>query len=135
LKIAVELARRPAIQVILSGGAVSPRSLSCEGTLVDPVFERCHVQKAFLSCRALDSKRGLSEANVEQAALKRKIISLADQIILLADHTKIGVKSSYFFARLKDVDTLITNRRPEKTVKQTLKKSGGKVVLPKEERA
>lgn len=132
LKVAVELARRPSIQVILSGGAVSPRSLSCQGSLADLILERCHVQKAFLSCRGLDAKRGLSEANVEQAALKQKITTLADQTILLADHTKATVKSSYFFAKLTDVDVFITDRNPGNAVKKTLEKGGGKLILPKE---
>ena len=125
LKVAVELARRPAIQVILVGGVVSHRSLSCQGALADQLLESYHVQKAFMSCRGLDAERGLSEANVEQAGLKRKIATnLADQTIVLADHTKMGLKSSYFFARLEDVDLLITDRLPEKSVKQTLRKGG-----------
>ncbi len=134
LKVAVELARRPAVQVILSGGAVNHRSLSCQGSLADSVFERCHVQKAFFSCRGLDSYRGLSEANVEQAGLKRKIMSLADQTILLSDHTKTGVKSSYFFAKLEDLDVFITDRKPENAVRQALQKNGGKLILPKEQK-
>jgi DeoR family fructose operon transcriptional repressor len=132
LKVAVELVRRPAVRVILSGGAVSPRSLSCQGSLADLILEHCHMQKAFLSCRGLDGERGLSEANAEQAALKRKIMSMADQTILLADHTKTGVKSSYFFAKLAEVDVLITDRKPGNAVRRTLEKGGGKLILPKE---
>ena len=132
LKVAVELARRPAIQVILSGGAVSPRSLSCQGSLADLILERCHVQKAFLSCRGLDAERGLSEANAEQAALKRKIMSFAEQTILLADHTKTGVKSPYFFAKLADIDVFVTDFKPGNAVTRALDKGGGKLISPKE---
>jgi DeoR family fructose operon transcriptional repressor len=132
LKVAVELARRPAIQVILVGGSVDHGSLSCQGALADSVLERCHVQKAFLSCRGLDAERGLSEANLEQAGLKQKTMNLADETVLLADHTKIGVKSSYFFAKLEDVDALITDRKPGNTVKQALQKGGAKLILPEE---
>jgi DeoR family transcriptional regulator of aga operon len=82
----------------------------------------------------LDSYRGLSEANVEQAGLKRKIMSLADQTILLSDHTKTGVKSSYFFAKLEDLDVFITDRKPENAVRQALQKNGGKLILPKEQK-
>jgi DeoR/GlpR family transcriptional regulator of sugar metabolism len=134
LKIAIELVRRPAVRVILSGGAVSPRSLSCHGSLADSILEHCHIQKAFFSCRGLDSERGLSEPSAEQAALKRKIVSLAEQTILLADHTKTGVKSSYFFARLADVDTLITDRNPTKAVRQVIGKNDGKLILPNQKR-
>jgi DeoR family fructose operon transcriptional repressor len=132
LKVAVELARQPAVEVILLGGVVNHGSLSCQGFLADQILESYHVQKAFMSCRGLDAPRGLSEANAEQAGLKRKIIKLSDQTMVLADHTKIGLKSSYFFARLEDVDILITGRPPGTKVKQSLQRSGGKLLVPGE---
>jgi DeoR/GlpR family transcriptional regulator of sugar metabolism len=131
LKVAIELARRPDVQVILTGGKIGHGSLSCHGGLAESTLERCHVQKAFFSCRGMDSERGLSEASVEQADLKRKMINLAEQTILLADHTKMSVKSSYFFAKLADIDTFVTDRKPDHLVMRTLKKTGGKVISPK----
>lgn len=135
LKVAIELARQPAVDVILVGGVVNHGSLSCQGTLTDQILASYHVQKVFISCRGVDAERGLSEANAEQAGLRRKIIKLSDQTIVLADHTKIGLKSSYFFARLEDVDTLITDRPPEKKVRQTLRRSGGNLLMSEEDRA
>jgi len=134
LKIAVEMARQPAVEVILVGGAVNHGSLSCEGALTDQVLESHHVQKVFISCRGLDAQRGLSEANAEQAALRRKIIKLSDQTIVLADHTKLGLKSSYFFARLADVDMVITDCPPDKRFKQALKQCGVELLVPGKER-
>jgi len=129
LKVAIELARRPAIQVILSGGIVGHGSLSCNPDFDSTILERCHVQKAFLSCRGVDAGRGLSEASAEHAAVKRKVVALADQIILLADNSKIGLKSSWFFAKLTDVDLLITDRKPNSTVIRTLNRGGGKAIF------
>jgi DeoR/GlpR family transcriptional regulator of sugar metabolism len=134
LKIAVELARRPAVEVVLIGGIVNHGSLSCQGTLTDQVLESYHLQKVFISCRGLDAQRGLSEANAEQAGLRQKIIKLSDQTIVLADHTKIGLKSSYFFAKLDDVDALITDRPPDKKVKRALQRGGGRLLAPQEQR-
>jgi DeoR/GlpR family transcriptional regulator of sugar metabolism len=129
LKVAIELARRPAIRIILSGGTVSHGSLSCQGDLAAASLERCHVKKAFFSCRGVDPWRGLSEANMEQADLKKKMMNLAEQTILLADHTKIGVKSSWFFAKLSDVNTFIADRRPGQSVMRALKIGGAKFIL------
>lgn len=134
LKTAVELGRRPAVEVILIGGVVNHGSLSCQGALTDHVLESYHVQKVFISCRGLDARRGLSEANADQAGLRRKIIKMSDQTIMLADHTKVGLKSSYFFARLADVDTLVTDCAPEAKFKQALKRCGVKLLLPGKER-
>lgn len=133
LKVAIELARRPAVDVILLGGVVNHDSLCCQGTLADQALESYHVQKVFIPCCGLDAERGFSEANAEQAGLRRKIIKSSDQTIVLADHTKMGLKSSYYFAKLEDVDTLITDRPPEKKVKQALKRSGCKLLVSEEE--
>jgi len=132
LKTAIELTRRSAIQVILIGGVVSPRSLSTQGALADQMLEYYHVQKAFMSCRGLDAERGLSEANVEQAGLKRRIAGMADRTIALVDHTKMGLKSSYFFTKLEELDQLITDRLPERNVKQALQKGTGELLVPGE---
>jgi DeoR/GlpR family transcriptional regulator of sugar metabolism len=129
LKVAVELARRPAIRVILSGGTVGHSSLSCQGDLAAASLERCQVQKAFFSCRGVDPRRGLSEATLEQADLKRKMMNLAEQTILLADHSKIGVKSSWFFAQLSDVDMFIADRKPGHAVMRALNIGGAKFIL------
>jgi DeoR family transcriptional regulator, fructose operon transcriptional repressor len=131
LKTAVELARHPAIRVILAGGIVSHRSLSCEGSLTIQMLEHYHVQKAFLSCRGFDSKQGFGEANAEQAALKRKVMSMTDQTILLIDHSKFGVKPPYLFARPEDIDVLITNHPPDKSLQQSLQKNDKKLIVPK----
>ncbi len=130
LKIAAELARHPAIEVILVGGAVNHASLSCQGALADLMLDTYHVQKAFMSCRGLDAQRGLSEANAEQAVLKRKIVKLSDQTIILADHTKMGLNSSYYFIKLKDVDILITDLPPGNKIKQALQRGAGKLLVP-----
>jgi DeoR/GlpR family transcriptional regulator of sugar metabolism len=129
LKIAVELTQHPSVQVVLIGGVVSPRSLSCQGPLVDQGLDCYHVQKAFLSCRGVDAERGLSEANDEQARLKRKMIALADHTYLMADHSKLGLKSSFFFAKPGEVETLITDREPEESLRSVLRSAGVSIVL------
>jgi DeoR/GlpR family transcriptional regulator of sugar metabolism len=129
LKVAIELARQPAVEVILLGGVVNHGSFSCQGTLTDQILESYHVKKVFISCRGVDAERGLSEANAEQAGLRRKIIKLSDQTVVLADHTKMGLKSSYFFAGLEEVDTLITDLPPDKKVRQTLHRAGGNLLV------
>jgi len=130
LKIAIELARRPAVEVILTGGNVGHRTLSCYGNLADSLLQRCHVHKAFLSCRGIDPLRGLSDPTVEQADLKRKMMDLAEQTFMLADHSKIGVKSSWFFAKLTDVDVFIADRKPAGSIARAMQIAGRRIITP-----
>lgn len=112
LKVAIELTDRPHVQVVMIGGVVNPRSLSCTGPLSDHALECYNVQKAFFSCRGVDAERGLSESDDEQARLKSRFLALADRTFLLADDTKLSLRSSFFFARTSEVDVLITNQTP-----------------------
>ena len=64
--------------------------------------------------------------------MKRKVMSLTEETILLADHTKAGAKSSYFFAKLSNVDVFIGNRNPGEAMARAVKKGGGKIILPEE---
>lgn len=129
LKVAIELARRPAVQVILSGGIVGHGSLSCEPDFSNTFLERAHVQKAFLSCRGVDAEYGLSEASPNHADVKRRMMARAGQTILLADRTKMGVKSSWFFAKLADIHLVISDRKPDQAIMRALNRGGGKAIF------
>jgi len=130
LKIAVELENRPSMKVILTGGELSPSSLSCQGELAAKAIEYYNVQKAFISCRGIDVARGLSEANEEQARLKGRMLSAAEHIYLLADHSKFGLKSSYFFGSLEEINTLITDSQPDTATCELLKKANADLMHP-----
>ncbi|MFV0416368.1 MAG: DeoR/GlpR family DNA-binding transcription regulator [Chthoniobacterales bacterium] len=127
LKIALELATRPAMQVVLVGGSLNTSSLSCVGPLSDQILASHNIEKAFLSCRGIDAKRGLSEANEQHAHLRRRIIALSQETCLLADHSKLGLKSSFFFASLTDIDYLITDRKPAPAFRAAIKRAGVKL--------
>ncbi|MDX6766739.1 MAG: DeoR/GlpR family DNA-binding transcription regulator [Candidatus Methylacidiphilales bacterium] len=132
IKVAAELSERPSIRVVMTGGVLRPHSMSCTGPLVEQSLECYHIQKAFLSCLGVDATRGLSEANDEQAALKRKMIDLSDRTYLLADHSKLGLQSSFFFAKLGDIHTLITDREPDAAFRDHLGQSGAQLLLANE---
>ena len=68
-----------------------------------------YFSRAFISCQGIDLARGLSVTADEQAGIKRRMIALAEEAVLLADSSKFGVKAVEFFAKVADVDTIITD--------------------------
>jgi len=112
IKVAIELASRPLIKVVLLGGTVNPGSLSTEGNTSLRDLTNFRIHKALLSCRGVDPVRGPSEANEFQAEIKRQITSLAEEIYLLADHTKLGLKSTFYFCSLARIHALNTDQKP-----------------------
>ncbi|UOF89841.1 DeoR/GlpR family DNA-binding transcription regulator [Fodinisporobacter ferrooxydans] len=119
IKVATELSSKEKIEVISTGGILAQRSLSFVGPLAERSLDSYHVDTVFLSCKGIHLERGISESNELQAKVKQKMISIADQVILLADATKFGVQA---FARVADltlVDAIITdNRISQETLEQ-----------------
>ena len=48
----------------------------------------------------------------------------AERVILLADHTKMGVKSRVFFARLDALDTIVTDGGTPQEMQDALAAAG-----------
>ncbi|MBT3603193.1 MAG: DeoR/GlpR transcriptional regulator [Candidatus Latescibacteria bacterium] len=109
LPIITLLEKREHIKVIATGGLIDHNTQSLTGPLVDQALDTYHINKFFFSCRGVDFQRGLSEAWEENARYKQKLLALADQSYLLADTSKLDVRSKIFFAKINDVDIIFTD--------------------------
>jgi DeoR/GlpR family transcriptional regulator of sugar metabolism len=92
--------------------------------MVAETLDRFHFTRAFISCQGIDVVRGLSVTADEQAGIKRRMIGLADESVLLADSSKFGVKAVEFFAKVGDVDTIITDRGLDAATRIKLERAG-----------
>lgn len=124
INVAVELSDRPRIRVICTGGNLSSPSMSFAGPMAEHFLRDYHVDRAFISCSGIDVANGLSDVNESQAILKQTIINMADQIVLLADHTKFGVKSLRLFAPLESVTHLITGSELVSDTAESVRSTG-----------
>ncbi|GIP18195.1 putative HTH-type transcriptional regulator YulB [Paenibacillus montaniterrae] len=129
VKVATELSAKEKIEVISLGGRLSPRSLSFVGPIAEKTLESFHVNKLFFSCKGVHLERGISESGELQARLKQQMIEAADQIILLADSSKFGVKSFTQVADLSMVDTIISDRELDEEMQTALAAAGIAVTL------
>lgn len=124
LKVALELSTKEKVEVISTGGILSPRSLSFVGPRAEGSLDPYHVDKAFLSCKGIHVDRGVSESNEMQALVKKKMIGISDKVFLLADSSKFGVQAFTNVAELREIDEIITDDQAEQQfVEQLLEKS------------
>lgn len=110
IKVATELSGKEKIEVISTGGQLAKRSLSYVGPLAERSMDAYHVDKLFLSCKGVHLERGISESSEPQALVKQKMIGIADQVILLVDASKFGVRAFTHVADLNAADAIITDR-------------------------
>lgn len=103
-----ELSTRRQMRVIHVGGRVVLESFSCVGPAAEKMLDDFRVDKAFFSCRGIDLDFGLSEASELQATLKQRVLRIAARRILMADHTKFGLRGLVRFGQPSEVTDLVT---------------------------
>ena len=86
-----------------------------------------HFKKLFLATSAV-SADGLTTVNSDLAAVKRAMINASEEVILLADSSKIGQVGFQKFADLSQVDLLITDSGIRKKDQKALLKKISRVI-------
>jgi DeoR family fructose operon transcriptional repressor len=108
VNIACELAAAD-LDVTLTGGTLRPLTFSLVGPIAETALAGLHVDKLFLATNGVDLRHGLTTPNMAEAQAKRAMIESAKEVILVADHSKLGRISFCHFCPLTRIDCLITD--------------------------
>jgi DeoR/GlpR family transcriptional regulator of sugar metabolism len=115
LAVASSLFWKRSARLIVLGGYIKPWSPDLVGTLTEANVRTLHFRKAFLGADGVDRESGFFCNDLASANVVREIIKASDTVHVLADSSKIGVKSLIQYAGFGDVDVLITDgREPDK---------------------
>lgn len=116
---ALELARLQRAQIHMIGGKLNPFSLCVHGAMTLRDLENINFQSVFLGVTGYISTRGFTCGSEEECELKRSVIRRAEKVILLMDTQKVGITSTFTFADLDDVHSLVSDGKlPDKTRKE-----------------
>lgn len=103
LKTANILSEIDGIEVYVTGGRLRENAKSFVGTPALEFISRFHADLAFFSCRGVSPDVGVTEANEDEAALKRMYLQNAHHVVLMADSSKLGQQ---FFCRIAALDSI-----------------------------
>ena len=109
LLVVQELADRPNINLIVSGGLYHYGARSFIGPHSEATLRDLRADKAFIGTTGISIEFGLSNSNLDEAVVKRLIMEAAREVILLADHSKIGVDSLVKVAPISSIHRLVTS--------------------------
>ncbi len=109
LQIAAFLEQHSPAHIIIAGGAVRRNFHCTAGQKAIDTLADLNVDRTFIAANGVSIKRGVTTPNIDTAYVKEKLVALGDEVILLADSTKIDKVSFVKFAELKQVDVLITD--------------------------
>ena len=103
---------KPGITLVVLPGILNRTTLSFTGENCSRQLETYNIQKAFMSCVGFSLNAGATNFSIEEYKIKSTAAQRADQIILLADHTKIGHNTLMTYCPTSRIDLLVTDKDP-----------------------
>jgi DeoR family transcriptional regulator, aga operon transcriptional repressor len=129
LNIAVELAVRANLKLIVTGGVARSASYELVGPLADATLQGIYVDLAFVGVDGIHSARGLTTQNEVEAATNRALIARAGRTIVVADGSKLAHVAFAFIAGLDSVEELLTSADADPAEVERLRAAGLRVTL------
>jgi DeoR family fructose operon transcriptional repressor len=129
IPIAAKLASTPGIALQILGGRVRGLTQAAVGQATVDAAQKLRPDIAFVGTNGIHASFGLSTPDPEEAAVKAAFVHSARRIVVLADSSKLDAETLVQFASLKDLDTVITDRKPSPELAAALADAGVELVI------
>jgi DeoR family fructose operon transcriptional repressor len=118
--------------LVMLGGYVYPRTGVALGPPAVRMLEDIHVNQLIMSVGGI-TERGLFNSNVLLVETERRMMRCADEVVVVADHTKVGRPALAFLCELKEIDTFIVDGGLADEQRQTLARAEARLIVAGEE--
>lgn len=108
--IAKYLEEHSTFNLILLGGPIRRNFHYTHSTINKNFLERINVDKFFMTCNGLSLSKGVTTPDIHLADLKRDIVSIASETILLCDSSKIGQVNFAQIIQVAELHSLVTDK-------------------------
>ncbi|MGW2639515.1 DeoR/GlpR family DNA-binding transcription regulator [Streptomyces sp. NPDC001348] len=112
LLVAQALAHANRVEVVMTGGTLRGSNYALVGSGAEQSLQGLRVSKAFLSGSGLTAERGLSTSNMLSASVDRALVQAAAEVVVLADHTKLGTDTMFQTVPTDLITRLVTDDPP-----------------------
>jgi len=122
-------------KIIFVGGELDKRQKSTGGPLTELTLRQLRVNKAFITAGGISLAEGITDFELSEAHISRKMMERADETIILADSSKFGKTTFANVCSLDEVYTIVTDANCDKEWKQHLADKNITVMVAGEEAA
>lgn len=122
--IAARLSAWPGVTLHVLGGRVRGITQTAVGNSTVRALSDLRVDIVFLGTNGISAGHGFSTPDEAEAATKRAMATTAQRVVVLADSSKIGREHLVRFARVEDVDVLVTDDEADPAVVAELETLG-----------
>ncbi|MGW7054104.1 DeoR/GlpR family DNA-binding transcription regulator [Streptomyces sp. NPDC054887] len=113
LLVAQALAHANRVEVVMTGGTLRGSNYALVGSGAEQSLQGLRVSRAFLSGSGLTAERGLSTSNMLSASVDRALVQAAAEVVVLADHTKLGTDTMFQTVPTDVITRLVTDEPPQ----------------------
>lgn len=109
LEVIERLTGKANISLLSTGGSWDPDNRAFMGRTAVQNLSQFHLDKAFISCRALSMDQGISDRTETESELRKKIIESSNEVYLLADYSKFDKIAFVRTCDFKHITAVITD--------------------------
>lgn len=118
------------IQLIQTGGEARQQTGSMVGPIAERTVSELRVDRAFLGATGVDREVGFTNSSLEEAALQRAVMHAAQEVYVLADHTKFGKVSFTRVGPLSLLTGIVTDQGVDATMRDAFAATGVQIIQP-----
>jgi DeoR family transcriptional regulator of aga operon len=133
LKVSILLNELPHANVIQLGGTIRKNSVSVIGDYTSRFFDDVSCSKLFLGVDGIDSEFGITNSNIEEAQLNKRMIDASLKTIVLADSSKFGKKGFGRICSLDQVDVIVTDSDITDSMAEMIESFGINLIIARDD--
>lgn len=114
--------------IIVTGGIFRKDELSFIGDMAEGNICNFHVDAAFISMSGISLREGFTDYGFGEVSIKKKMMKIAQETIVLADSSKFDVVSLLKVCDFNDVNAIITDSDLKESILEKYQKSGIEIV-------
>ena len=124
LNIAAELAVRPNLSLIVTGGMARAASFELVGPAAEQTLAGYHLDVALLGVDGIEAEAGCTTHDHTEARTNAVLLKRSKRAVVLADSTKLGKVAFATICDLSGIDTLITDQDADPAELDRLRSAG-----------
>jgi DeoR family transcriptional regulator, fructose operon transcriptional repressor len=132
LLVASELAGRPGLEVLVTGGRVRGGDLAVSNAQAIAYLHDIHADVAFLGSGGISAEAGVTDFHLDEVATRRVLIVNSAASYLLADSTKFGRVAAHRVCGFEDLTGIISDEEPPPGLRRAIVDAGAQVIHPGE---
>lgn len=127
--VAAALTNAENISVSVIGGSLRKHYYTLTGYFSETIMKDLCFDHAFIGIDTISLKGGMMITNIEEVAIKRKIINASSEVVVVCDHSKFEQESFLNVCGFGEVDLIITGKELDKEIHKKYVDAGINLVL------